>query len=418
MPNKFKTLAVVGLLGTTFVGMSQISFASSTSKTVLTLWTQNNGAEVSTVVKNFEKKYPNIVVKISTFATDPLKQAEKVAANSHTLPDIWFDWGGTLASYYEQNGLALNLNPYIKKFGWNKRFSPLSLKLSSFKGNLYEVPLQLNGLGLFYRKDIFSKYHLSPPTTFAQLNTDAAILRSHGVAPFGLGGLHSWMTMRFMDALIEHYAGAQMHDKLMGLSANWNNPKVIAAFQELRNWTVKKYLYPGFLAIDETQDTNQFEQGKAAMILEGPWVMQTFASDKFPINKVGFIPFPEGGTNRLSSFMQGYMINAHSPNVSDALKFMNFYTSTAELNRVRNLVQMPVANVHVFPPANQPQVKQVQQDSVKNGGFLISDQFFPQTIVQDYWQAIDSVAGGTMTPQKAAVFMQKQISAYKSSSGY
>lgn len=418
MSNKLKLLAIAGILGTTLVGVPVSSFASSAPKTVVTLWTLNNVADVSAVVKDFEKKYPNIIVKVSTFAVDPLKQAEKVAASSHTLPDMWFDWGGTLATYYEQNSLALNLNPFIKKLGWKQRFSPLALHLSSYNGRMYEVPLQLNALGLFYRKDIFAKYHLSPPSTFAQLNRDDVVLKSHGIIPFGIGGLHSWMTMRFMDALIENYAGAKLHDALMSLKANWNRPQVVAAFQELRNWTTNKILYPGFLAIDETQDTNQFEQGKASMILEGPWVMSQFTQDKFPISKVGFFPFPEGGTNRLSSFVQGYMINAHSPNANAALKFLDFYSSTAELKHVSNLVQMPVANVQVSPPVNEPQVKQVQQDSVKNGGFLISDQYFPQVIVQDYWQAIDSVAGGTMSPQKAAAFMQNQITAYKANNGY
>lgn len=209
-----------------------------------------------------------------------------------------------------------------------------------------------------------------------------------------------------------------MHDALMSLKANWDSPQVVAAFQELRKWTVQKYFFPGFLAIDESQDTIQFERGKAAMILEGPWVMAGFSQAKFPTNKIGFIPFPEGGTNRLSSFVQGYMINAHSPNAGAALKFLNFYTSTSELRRVSNLVNMPVANVQVSPPANQPQIKQVQQDSIKDGGFLVSDQYLPQVIVQDYWQAIDSVAGGTMTPQKAAAFMQNQVTSYKANSGY
>ena len=54
------------------------------------------------VVEAFNKQYPNITVKLTKFGTDEMKQALRVGASSGKMPDIWFNWGGSLASALQQ----------------------------------------------------------------------------------------------------------------------------------------------------------------------------------------------------------------------------------------------------------------------------------------------------------------------------
>lgn len=408
--------AIAVMASTLPYGVAQA--AGQSGSVTISMWDLTENTDDKMIISDFEKAYPDIHVKLTTYSVDGIKQQEKVAASSGSLPDVYFDWGGSLASYYQQNGLALNLNPYLKSLKWDKRFSKLAIQLGSYGGKFYEVPMNLDGMVLFYRKDIFAKYHLQPPTTFAALQNVAKTLKTHGITPFGGGGLHSWYTMRFMDALIEHFVGSKGHDALMSLKGNWNTPAVVQAYVTLGQWAKAGYFPKGLLSIDETQDASQFEQGKAAMVLEGPWFDGQMVADKFPISKVATFEFPEGHQpNRLSSFVQGYMVSSKSSNADAAVKFLNYFTSNQNLSKYKTTLSNPFGNVHVSPPASQPNAAVIQKELAKDGGFLISDQYLPQQVVQDYWQSFNSVVAGTMTPQAAAKFMEQQVTQYKQSNG-
>ena len=50
------------------------------------------------VIAEFAKVYPNIDIKWTKYSTDELKQALRVASASGKMPDMWFNWGGSLAA--------------------------------------------------------------------------------------------------------------------------------------------------------------------------------------------------------------------------------------------------------------------------------------------------------------------------------
>jgi len=54
------------------------------------------------MIDAFQKKYPNIKIKWTKYSTDEIKQALRVASAAGKLPDAWFNWGGSLASPYEE----------------------------------------------------------------------------------------------------------------------------------------------------------------------------------------------------------------------------------------------------------------------------------------------------------------------------
>ena len=81
------------------------------------------------VVEAFNKQYPNITVKLTKFGTDEMKQALRVGASSGKMPDVWFNWGGSLASPYSKAGLALDLTPRIKELKLDETLIPSAIKL-------------------------------------------------------------------------------------------------------------------------------------------------------------------------------------------------------------------------------------------------------------------------------------------------
>ena len=83
------------------------------------------------IIAEFNKVYPNIDIKWTRYSTDELKQALRVASASGKMPDMWFNWGGSLASPYIEGGHALEITPEIAaKYGLDKNISPVALDLS------------------------------------------------------------------------------------------------------------------------------------------------------------------------------------------------------------------------------------------------------------------------------------------------
>ena len=54
------------------------------------------------MIDDFQKTYPNLKVKWTKYSTDEMKQAVRVASAAGKMSDTWFNWGGSLASPYDE----------------------------------------------------------------------------------------------------------------------------------------------------------------------------------------------------------------------------------------------------------------------------------------------------------------------------
>ena len=381
----------------------------------LTYWTQDGNPAIPKEIADFERANPNVKVKLTVFGTNAYLQAVKVAASSNTLPDIMYEGlGRTLANFYESHGLVLDLTKYAQRDGWYKQFLPLAFKINDYQGKVYGIPTIVMGMGVFYRKDIFAKYHLPVPTTFAQLVSNMATLKASGITPFSMGGVGSWLTMRLTDALLEHYAGPALNDKLENRQASWDSPAVRQTFTTLKDWTDKAYFTPGFLQINPQDDEIPWMQGKAAMVLEGPWVDSQLITNHQNLANYGFFPFPEDHMpNRLSVFAQQIMIASRTAHPAEAVSFIEYMDSKANLQKYAAVLPGPFARIGVDNPG-QPHTAQIKSLLLHAASFYMpTDQDLPEALVQQFFQAQDGVVAGTMTPAAAATFLQQQIANFQ-----
>ncbi|UUZ85098.1 ABC transporter substrate-binding protein [Paenibacillus sp. P26] len=150
----------------------------------ISLWTLDTGWEwIEPAVADFKKENPTIDVQISKYSVDPIKEALKVAANSKTLPDMWFTWGGSLGSFYPENGLTLDLTQVAKDHKWSELYNKAAIDMSTYGGKVSGIPVHLNVLGMWYPKNVFDKAKLTPPATFADFEAQLKTLKDSGVTP-------------------------------------------------------------------------------------------------------------------------------------------------------------------------------------------------------------------------------------------
>jgi raffinose/stachyose/melibiose transport system substrate-binding protein len=370
------------------------------------------------VVEAFNKQYPNITVKLTKFGTDEMKQALRVGASSGKMPDVWFNWGGSLASPYSKAGLALDLTPRIKELKLDQTLIPSAIKLAEYNDKLYGVPNRLVSMSFFYRRETLEKAGVAEPKSFAELEAASEKLKAAGITPFSLGGKFSWMTMRFTDFFIEHFAGPKLHDDLMNMRASWDQEVVIKGFAKLKEWQDKGYFNQGFLNVDPATNMQALYAGKAAMVFDVSSIEASrLKRENIDPRTYGTFPAPSDQTpKRVSGFQQQLQISAKaSPEVQDAAILFATFVVRPEI-AAANISTMggPSAVKGVMPSAETPnQGLWANWLQGEVGLYLPSDQALPQEVVAAYFEAQDSVLLGAMTPADAAKQIQEAVVAWK-----
>jgi raffinose/stachyose/melibiose transport system substrate-binding protein len=370
------------------------------------------------VIEAFQKDYPNITVKWTKFGTDEFKQALRVGASAGKMPDAWFNWGGSLAYPYSRAGLTLDLTPRIGELKLDQILVPTAIELAKDQGKLWGVPNRVVPMTIVYRKEIFEKAGVQVPTTFAELEAACAKLKAAGITPFSLGGKFSWMTMRFTDFFIEHFAGPKGHDAIKSMDASWDQEAVVKAFAKLKEWNDKGYFNQGFLNVDPATNMQLVYQGKAAMVLEVPSIEVTrLRRENIDPNTYGAFLMPTDQTpRRVSGFQQQIQVSAKAPqDVQDAALLFATYVVRPEL-AARHMASIggPSAVRGIIPGADSPiQAQYARWLSEGLQLYLPGDQSLPQEMVAAYFEAQDSVILGAMTPAEAAKSVQQAITAFK-----
>ena len=151
------------------------SSSTSSGPVKLTFWTWVTGVDKSVALWN--STHPNIQVTLanvgsSTTEYDKLFTAIK-ANNEPDLAQVEFQFLPT----FETTASLVDLSQY----GANDvkdQFVPWTWSQVSLGNAVYAIPEDSGPLALWYRQDVFQKYHLPVPTTWAQFADDAAKLHA------------------------------------------------------------------------------------------------------------------------------------------------------------------------------------------------------------------------------------------------
>ena len=407
-------IVIVSLLFSTLVFANGTNESEGPKK--LTLWTlaEKRGA-FEPIASEFNSSQSDYEIELSFYSTDGLKDALKVAASSNTLPDIWYNWGGYLGGFYSDNGLAYNLSEYATEHDWENKFNPTVLSLANRNGNIMGYPVCLNVLGVYYRKDIFEKYDLQVPQTFEEFENVCEVLKANGVTPISTAGLKGWHVMRFVELLIEHYAGAEEHDKLSLFEESYaGNEAVIQALTKYKEFVDKGYLPDGFVTFNPDDTMMLVFSGQAAMDIQGQWYDSNILAAGQDINNYGVFPFPSGGTNRMSAFCTLYQMNANlsDKDLQGCIDFLDFFNKVEYAEKYSEYYDFPQPFIDSEMPEGQPNVEILFAEASKNGNFTITDQAFPTEIADALFAAQDAIALGEMTPEEGAQHIQNAVDAY------
>lgn len=388
--------------------------SESKEKVTISIWTLSS-EWIKPAIDDFKTKYPNIDVELTLYDTDPIKETLRIAASTKTLPDIWFTFGGTLGSFYTENGLTMDLTQIAADHQWNGKYNKAALSMVTYGDKVSGIPFHMNVLGMWYPKSVYEKAGLKAPTTFEEFESQLQSLKDHGITPLALGNKGGWHTMRLTEQLLEHFAGPELHDRLNELTASWDDVAVVKTFEKLKEYTEKGYFPKGFLVLDSADAGKLIYKEQAGIVIEGTWFVISINNEGLDNAKFDVFPFPSDHTIlRPSLFVDMFQINGESdPDKQDAAVLLGEYlTSNEVVDKYVEIYGAP-AILNTTTSDKMPQVQRLLESS-KAGGFLITDQALPQEVVQKLFEAQDKIALNEWTPARAAREMEKAAQAFKS----
>lgn len=228
-------------------------------------------------------------------------------------------------------------------------YIPQSLEAFTQDGMLYGIPKVIETLGLFYNKDILKK----PLETMDEYYEYSKRRKAEG----SLGLLAKYDEIYYAISALEPY-GAYVFGKddkgnFNAEDVGFNNKGAIEATEYISKF-YKEGLFPvgimgqnGLGAIDSL-----FTEGKAAAVINGPWVVDPY--QKSGIN-FGVVPLPKMPNGKdMTSFLgvRGYVISHWSKNKELAQKFINFanqpkyaklrFEKTTEIPPLKSVLKDPV----------------------------------------------------------------------------
>jgi multiple sugar transport system substrate-binding protein len=148
----------------------------SSTATHLTFWAWVPG--MSRAVTAFNATHPSICVTLEDPGAGeneytPLNNALKAGTGAPDVAELEFD---VLPGYEIQHQLV-NLVPYGANT-YKSDFAAWAWAQVSQGSGVYAMPSDFGPMGFYYNQQTLAKYHITPPTTWAQFATDATKLHS------------------------------------------------------------------------------------------------------------------------------------------------------------------------------------------------------------------------------------------------
>ncbi len=247
---------------------------SSAEKITINIWDSNQKDGIQQIADEWTKK-SGIPVSIEVIDWDNYWTLLEAGASGGEMPDVFWMHSNT-AQMYMENGILLDLTDYIEADSaidkanyyegvWN---------LYNSDGKQYALPKDHDTIALLYNKAIFDKYNVEYPTDdwtwedmyeAAKKITEASNGDVYGVAMNTSNNQDGWYN------LVYDYGAQVINDTHDGTSIGSDEAK---AGMEM----VRKLLTVGApqSVVAETGTDSLFESGKAAMITQGSWMINTF----------------------------------------------------------------------------------------------------------------------------------------------
>lgn len=298
----------------------------------------------------FNKAHPSIhaVYRPISGNYQTILKTEFVAGDA---PDIITVNNGGQAPLFEAQGAVIPLNPYINQSHYSlSGFFSGAINMFKAGNTVYGLPRDQSPLVLYYNPAMFKKAGISgPPTTWAQLQTDAQKLTNAHKQIYGIA--QTPQEPRWAQ-FIYQAGGSVMNASMTKMTLN--TPAALQGFSYF------VHLYRSGVAVQPSQvgatwGGQALGMGHAAMTFEGAWAIP-YLQDTYPQTPFAIATLPSGPVNNKSlDFPTAWAITKDSAHPRQAWQVIQYLSGAGEARWVeqgglvtvrKSLVNMPYYQRH------------------------------------------------------------------------
>lgn len=286
---------------------------------VLSGWqaSPEEGQALNATLAGFKAKYPKITVDYEPIAGDyPTAMVAKFSA--HQPPDVFYVDSGVAPDWIKQ-GVLQSLDDWSSSRGFDtSQFYPGYL--NAFKGadgKTYGYPKDGNTLAMAYNPDMLNAAGVKPPTTYDEMMTVGAALKSKGMVAYSMSTT--------LDRILAFVYGDGGHL----LSSDKKSDAIDSKFKDAVAFYLNLFKMgyaksPSQLGVD--WNGKALGEQKAAIIFEGGW-LDSYMKGTFPNVPYKWVTIPKGPAGEATlGFTVSYSIGKDSPHKDAAWLLLTYLT--------------------------------------------------------------------------------------------
>ncbi|WP_226670891.1 ABC transporter substrate-binding protein [Metabacillus litoralis] len=285
--------------------------------------------QLQEMIKEFEAEHPNIKVKLETVGGGAdYGAALKAKFASGEEPDIFNNGGFKELELWKEHLADLSNEP------WAEHVLPIGkVPTTDEDGKLYGMPVNLEGYGFIYNKDLFEKAGITEaPKTMTELKAAAQKLKDNDITPFAAGYAEWWVIGQHL----LNIPFAQQDDPEAFIAGLYDGSSSIVDNEQFKQFkdvidTEIKFANENPITTDYNTQVTLFASGETAMLQQGNWT-ENMIYEINPDMNMGFLPIPlndEADADVLPvGVPNNWVLNQGSENLEEAKTFLNWMVSS------------------------------------------------------------------------------------------
>ena len=177
-------------------------------------------------IERFQQRAPSIEIDRQSYRRDG---ADYLLDDPP--PDVMLVWDGYLLRSAAEQGLLADLSDIWSENNLAEHYGRRFRDISRFDGALRFVPAGFNWSGIFYNKEIFARYGLTPPATWEEFVRICDMLLANGETPMSLSGQNPFISSLWFDYLNMRMNGPEFHRDLVAGRVNYSDERVARVWE-------------------------------------------------------------------------------------------------------------------------------------------------------------------------------------------
>ncbi len=230
-------------------------------------WAEAEEQPLDALVNRFEKKHPTLKIRQNIMDWWTYRDTMKRQMVEAPPDVVVCNLGDTLPRFVKNDQLA-DLMDVWEKHDLFDAFPEWVKENCSFRGKMYGVPSKCFTYAVWYLTDVFKEHKIKPPKTWGEFLNVCESFKKAGVYPIMAGKDE---TFDWFSNILVRIGGPELYDGLSKGTKSWRDPKVIKAYEILRDLSIK-YFYPHPFGFNSPMAWRKLNMREAAMYLRGDWV--------------------------------------------------------------------------------------------------------------------------------------------------